>query len=143
MAINSGIYKISSVQGGAAVGVSPVRPAYQLARIGAPITDCTLRQVDDKVTSIMVGAYPYTGVTDGQLLATIAQEQDQDWTIEYREAQNAYTIASVSDPSLVWTVTEPDAPGSTISLRPVITTRSMPPQYLPTQLWLLEPLIVD
>ncbi|WP_194853128.1 I66 family serine proteinase inhibitor [Nocardia sp. SYP-A9097] len=142
MTSSSGMYRILN-DGTPPVGISYTRPAWQQVFLGGPVIGWAVRRVDSKVYSLDIGGYPYTGVVDGNLIATIQQEQeqDQDWLIQYQEAQDAYTITSSSDPSLCWTVESSDSAESIVTVKPLISTKSIPPQYLPSQLWRLESMV--
>lgn len=38
-----------------------------------------------------IDAYPYTGLLEEKVTATVCAEQDVKWHVTYREAHNAYT----------------------------------------------------
>lgn len=145
MAIKAGPFLIKSLlQGAPPASVNLTRAAWQIVCLNDRETTWIVRPQDDKVTSLSVGSYPYTAIGDGYLVATIRQEEDQDWLIEYQKSQDAYTIASASDPSKVWTVDmddDPDRPR--VLLKPLESTKSVPPRFEPSQLWRLESLIDD
>ncbi|MFJ9367297.1 I66 family serine proteinase inhibitor [Nocardia sp. NPDC101769] len=139
MTMSSGMFEISSMANGQrTVSINLIRTAWQRVYLGGPVTSWAVRKVDDKVFSLAIGGYPYTGILDGNLVATIFADQDQDWRIQYQDSQNAYTIASSSDPSRVWTLSDLDPSTSEISLKPLVSTKSMPPQILSSQLWRLK-----
>ncbi|KAI5993350.1 hypothetical protein EDC04DRAFT_2910859 [Pisolithus marmoratus] len=65
-------------------------------------------------------------------------EPAEEWVILYRELQDAYTIERRGEP-VGWTVPQPEETEiRQVVLRPIISTRSLPPQFLPTQLYRFE-----
>jgi hypothetical protein len=95
------------------LGVQPTLPAFQAVIIGAQgansvvnthardINPLTYISVHWQFTltpaggqnrfSISVGGYPFIGVVEGTVNATIHQEQKQIWKLNYSEVQDAYT----------------------------------------------------
>ncbi|KAI6124893.1 hypothetical protein EV401DRAFT_1940492 [Pisolithus croceorrhizus] len=62
----------------------------------------------------------------------------EEWVIVYRQFQNAYTIQRRDDPA-GWTVPLPEETElRQVTLSPLISTRSLPPQFLPRQLFRFE-----
>ncbi|KAI6001267.1 hypothetical protein EDD15DRAFT_2192914 [Pisolithus albus] len=62
----------------------------------------------------------------------------EEWVILYREGQDAYTIERRGEP-VGWTVPLPEETGlRQVALEPIISTGSLPPQFLPRQLFRFE-----
>ncbi|MFE3255063.1 I66 family serine proteinase inhibitor [Nocardia sp. NPDC059091] len=142
MTTSSGMYEISNATNGRqSVGIRLVRTAWQHVHLGESVTSWAVREVDGQVYSLAIGGYPYTGILDGNLVATIFADHDQDWLIQYQDSRGAYTIASSSDPSSVWTLSNPDDHNSVISLEPLVSAQSGKRQIPSSQLWQLNSLI--
>ncbi|MRH91985.1 hypothetical protein GFY24_31880 [Nocardia sp. SYP-A9097] len=134
----SGMFRISSLTDGTQpASINPTRPALQKVYLGGPIIEWAVRRMDANVYSLSIGGYPHTSVVDGNLAATVFEEQDVDWLIERQEFQDAFTIASSSDPSIVWTVASSNGSPAAVSLKPLVSTASIPPR---SQLWRLDPM---
>ncbi|KAI6014110.1 hypothetical protein PISMIDRAFT_196896 [Pisolithus microcarpus 441] len=67
-----------------------------------------------------------------------ADEPAEVWIIVYREYHKAYTIERRGGP-VGWTAPESEEPEPRqIVLSPIISTKSLPPQFLPSQLFKFE-----
>ncbi|KAI6045514.1 hypothetical protein EDC04DRAFT_2598807 [Pisolithus marmoratus] len=61
----------------------------------------------------------------------------EEWVITYRELQHAYIIERRGE-SVGWTAPLPGGGDYQVTLSPLITAPSLPPQFLPHQLFRLE-----
>lgn len=68
-----------------------------------------------------------------------ANKPAQEWVIEHRQPQNGFTIVKMGT-HLAWTNLQENE--DQIEVRPLIEIRSLPPQYLYTQLFRFE-LVVE
>ncbi|KAI6044499.1 hypothetical protein EDC04DRAFT_2599520 [Pisolithus marmoratus] len=78
--------------------------------------------------------------TRGQEDRVFAFENEpvEEWVILYRELQDAYTIERRGGP-VGWTVPQPEETEiRQVVLRPIIATPSLPPRFLPSQLYRFE-----
>ncbi|KIJ20731.1 hypothetical protein PAXINDRAFT_6521 [Paxillus involutus ATCC 200175] len=139
--LRDGNYTITSlVAGEPKLGVNYTIPALQQVNINAPVTKWTVKKVEGKEDQYLlgVGGYPYTDSLDKGVFAFIDSEKSVAWYITYQETQDAYTIG-IRDAGTGWTVALPDKDDSSpvlpVGISVIIATRSIPPQYLPTQLF--------
>ncbi|KAI5996603.1 hypothetical protein F5J12DRAFT_352389 [Pisolithus orientalis] len=69
-------------------------------------------------------------------------ESTTEWVIIFRQHERAYTIERKVESSLAWTAPElePDRPSNPLQilLKPLVCTYSIPPQFLPSQLFKFE-----
>ncbi|KAI6101174.1 hypothetical protein F5141DRAFT_1137160 [Pisolithus sp. B1] len=78
--------------------------------------------------------------TRGQenLVYAFEDQPAEEWVVIYRELQRAYTIERRGE-SVGWTVPLPEETElRQVTLSPLISTRSLPPQFLPRQLFRFE-----
>ncbi|KAI6001268.1 hypothetical protein EDD15DRAFT_2361619 [Pisolithus albus] len=69
---------------------------------------------------------------------SFADKPAEVWIITYRENHNAYTIERKGGP-VGWTTPKSEEPEPRqIVLSPVVSTKSLPPQFLPSQLFKFE-----
>ncbi|RJO70004.1 hypothetical protein D5S18_29510 [Nocardia panacis] len=133
------VFRISSLaEGNPPIGVFPILPAVQPVRARAPISEWKVVKVGQDRYRLSVGRYPHTGVAENKVIASIHPEQEREWVITHREVQNAFTIALADQPQLGWTLPTDQGESPAIMISPIISTRSMPPQFMPHQLWKFE-----
>ncbi|KAG6372630.1 hypothetical protein JVT61DRAFT_7380 [Boletus reticuloceps] len=138
--LTSGTFRVVSlIEGNPPASVNLTRPAFQSVYLNGPVTTWAVEQEGDNTYRLSVGGYPYTGVLDNKVTASIHPEQNVEWIATYREREDAYTISPINDDIKGWTVGYDD-PKSKIALRIIIVRHSFPPQYLTTQLFRFEEL---
>ncbi|KAH7924148.1 hypothetical protein BV22DRAFT_531734 [Leucogyrophana mollusca] len=82
-----------------------------------------------------------TAETDNLVFAFLRDEKKEEWKITYRENHDAYTIEKGSGES-GWVI--PDVkPETQVAVHPLISTKSIPPQFPHTELWKIMPLLDD
>ncbi|KAF9318223.1 hypothetical protein BG003_011617 [Podila horticola] len=119
--------------------VNHTRPALQFILTGGPVTEWSIEKAGEKGYKFSVGGYRYVGVLEGEAMASIHSEQGEEWLVEHRELQNAYTISRASEPHLGWTKSqEPES--SKVDISPIMAMLSDPPRFIPSQLWVFEPI---
>ncbi|KAI6094563.1 hypothetical protein F5141DRAFT_1296184 [Pisolithus sp. B1] len=64
-------------------------------------------------------------------------EPSEEWTVRYREYQDAYTIEKAGEP-LAWTAPPVHEGFPQILLRPLIVESSDPPRFLDSQLFIFD-----
>lgn len=129
-------FRIKSMADNSYAGISPILPAWQSIHTGGPITDWRITKVEGNQYHFSVGGYPYVGIIESEVIASVHQEQDEKWLLERRDSQGGYTISPASKPHLGWTKPE----DSRVDISPLLVMPSDPPRFLPSQLWLLEPI---
>ncbi|KAH0826118.1 hypothetical protein J3R83DRAFT_11622 [Lanmaoa asiatica] len=136
--LNTGNFKIISLtEGNPPIGIDYTKPAFQNVRPGGPVQQWAFRKVGPKKYRLSIGGYRFTGVHHDKVTASINHEDDVEWEFIYRKHQQAYTIALAADPQRGWTIV-PE--GHEIAIRPIIETHSLPPRFVPTQLFRFEPM---
>ena len=113
--LSAGIYKIISLIGDSPVGVNDTKPPFQFIYLNAPVTDVRQFLVsiqNARLTSLLqwkftmseahtyqftIDGYPYIGVLDDKVIATVDRGQSAGWTIVH-EDQDAYTYAALAFP---------------------------------------------
>jgi hypothetical protein len=134
--LNSGRLKIVSVaHEHVPLGVNHTMPAWQIVSVGAPVQDWELRPAGPGRFHLSIGGYGFTGVLDRKVIASTHPEHAAEWVITHQEHRNAYTIALANKPHLGWTVPINLKEGHQVALGPILSTPSIPPQFLPTQLF--------
>ncbi|KAF8130662.1 hypothetical protein EV363DRAFT_1166338 [Boletus edulis] len=141
--LTPGTFKIVSlIDGNPPASVNLTAPGFQPVYLNGPVTTWAISREGEKSYRLSVGAYPFTGVIDNNVTASIHAEQNVEWIATYREFHDAYTISPVNDDILGWTVAYDETNSkvlmSQITLRPIISTKSIPPQFIPTQLFRFE-----
>ncbi|KAF8130798.1 hypothetical protein EV363DRAFT_221500 [Boletus edulis] len=136
--LTPGTFKIVSlIDGNPPASVNLTDPGFQSVYLNGPVTTWVISRESEKSYRLSVGGYPFTGVIDNNVTASIHPEQNVGWIATYREFNDAYTISPVNDDILGWTVVYDD-PNSKITLQPIASTKSIPPQFFPTQLFRFE-----
>ncbi|KAF8452033.1 hypothetical protein L210DRAFT_3755280 [Boletus edulis BED1] len=137
--LTSGTFRVVSLidDSNPPVGINFIRPTVQSVYLNARVTTWAVGQEGDNTYRLSVGGYPYTGVAVNSVIASLHPEQDMEWIATYRERQDAYTISPIKNAIVGWTVANDD-PNSKITLRPIISGRSLPPHFVPTQLFRFE-----
>ncbi|KAI9568007.1 carbonic anhydrase [Boletus coccyginus] len=140
--LKSDLYKIIPLTGGySPVGVELILPASQFVGLNATVAEWEVRQVYGNAYRLSVGSYQNTGALDHQVNASIHSDSGQNWYIIYSQHDDAYlhlphalgsSITADPQGSSGWTV---DATKSQLKIAPIIATTSIPPQYLPNQLF--------
>jgi hypothetical protein len=129
-----GTYRVISLtDGNPPLGINLTKPGIQFILVNGPVQQWVIRKSDDDKLLLSIGGYPYTGVIDNKVAASINFVDEMAWEITYREVQEAYTLARVDDPSVGWTVT-----GTQVAIQTIKETASIPPQYATSQLFRLE-----
>jgi len=148
--LTPGHYKVVSLaKGNPAVGIKDRGEpgGSQPVRIGGHIHKWNLHREKETIL-LTIGGYPVTHVVHDKVSVTSLPGLGQKWRATYREHQKAHTIALDNDPSRGWTVpqaSEDDAEeveraNDEVEIRPIVATKSLPPRYLPTQLFRFEPM---
>ncbi|KAF9525884.1 hypothetical protein CPB83DRAFT_885295 [Crepidotus variabilis] len=74
-----------------------------------------------------------------KLFAVLAPEEPtQTWKIEEISQGGGRKYIIMNDDHQGWTLSE-EAPESQIDIRPIVSTKSIPPQHLPGQVWEITP----
>jgi hypothetical protein len=137
--LDSGKFKIVSLaHEHAPLGVGLIRPAWQIVSVDAPVHDWELRNVGPNRFHLRIGGYGNIGVLDGKVIASIHSEHAAEWEITRHVHRDAYTIALANKPHFGWTVPINLKEGHQVVLGPIISTPSIPPQFISTQLFLIE-----
>jgi len=142
--LRNGVYTITSLLAGEPkLGVNLTKPTVQQVTINAPVIDWTVKKVEGKEDQYLlgVGGYPYTESLDKGVFASTNSEKSVAWYITYQEREDAYTI-EIEDSGTGWTVALPQDNElmARVDISPIIATKSIPPQYLPTQLFKFNPI---
>jgi len=84
-----------------------------------------------------IGNLPYTGVDKGTgtVISTYDVNQDVQWYVSYRKAQNAYSIEAGYSRNQVWTVSNTSDPFSPIVVSTIEIIADEPPRYVASQLF--------
>ncbi|KAF9899128.1 hypothetical protein EC991_009527, partial [Linnemannia zychae] len=115
-----GVFKIKSLtEGNTPVGVNYVLPGFQTVYNNGPVNSWVVRKEGDKSYRLSVGGYPYTGIEDNKLAATVHNEHNVEWLATYREYQDAYTIEPADSPYKGWTASS-DNQGGQVSVEPIL-----------------------
>lgn len=140
-----GQYYITSLQNNENLGVSqslPVIPPPPVPVIVLPQgvlpPKFTVEVVNggDNTYAIKVEGRNTRGQEDR--VFAFADQSAEEWVILYREYDDAYTIERRGEP-IGWTVQQPEGvEDRQVVLRPIISTRSIPPHFLPAQLFRFE-----
>ncbi|KAI6010931.1 hypothetical protein F5J12DRAFT_571133 [Pisolithus orientalis] len=140
-----GQYYITSLQNNENLGVSqslPVIPPLpvpvMILRPGVLPPEFTVEVVNggDNTYVIKVERRNTRGRKDR--VFAFADQPAEEWVILYREYNGAYTIERRDQP-VGWTVQQPEGvEDRQVVLSPVVSTRSIPPQFRPTQLFRFE-----
>jgi len=137
--ISDGRYKIVSLTKGnpcASIdGRSRLR--FQFVHLNGPgaITTWGVKKEGPNPYRLSVGAYPYTGVANDGVIVSMDSELDVQWIATCSEDQGAYTVAPADDPNKGWTVRLNDEGGPVLEIKPIVSTTTDPPQFLPSQLF--------
>ncbi|KAF9043687.1 hypothetical protein BDP27DRAFT_1409286 [Rhodocollybia butyracea] len=142
--LGSGLYTITSLSGeGGAAGVPPTKPAFQqvvtFPRGEFPSQWKVIRTPQGTYILSTMG-YSFTGVEEDRVNATIYEEQNQEWIFTSFEHQgkDLYAI-ELTDRSKAWTTDNPNANArAVINAEPLRTTKSLPPQAFPPQLFQIQ-----
>jgi hypothetical protein len=146
MALNltPGVFKIVSlIEGKPPVGVNLTLQGLQNVYLNAPVRTWVARKDGHNTYRLSVGGYPYTGIEDDKVVASIHAEQNVEWRATYQVLQEAYTITPVDDASKGWTVPHGSAPDShaVIEIKLIIVQTSEPPRFSTAQLFRFEPVL--
>ncbi|KIM62449.1 hypothetical protein SCLCIDRAFT_24978 [Scleroderma citrinum Foug A] len=138
--IPNGQYRIVSLaKGRPPTGVSPIRSASQSIRLNQPIQSWTVKQVGNHVYRLSISGYPFTGVLDNTVTASVHAEQDMKFHVTHRGAQGGYTIELANDHNKGWTIASQSSTDSEVQIKPITESHSVPPWVVPTQLFRFEP----
>ncbi|KAF8127209.1 hypothetical protein EV363DRAFT_1346178 [Boletus edulis] len=135
--LTSGTFNIVSLLDGNPASINLTLPGFQFVYLNGPVTTWVIEQEGDNTYRLRVGGYPYTGIIDKKVTASIFPEQNVEWIATYRELQDAYTISPINDTIMGWTVAHDD-PNSKITLQHIGSTKSIPPRFFPDQLFRFE-----
>ncbi|KAF9221459.1 hypothetical protein BS17DRAFT_819709 [Gyrodon lividus] len=130
----------SLIEGEPKLGVHLTRPGFQQVVTNAPVTEWKVTKVEGKEHQYLfgVGGYNFTESLDDRVFASIHPDQSREWYITYKENHDAYTI-EIEGTGTGWTVSGLEGDGDNAMLplviSPIIATASLPPQYLPKQLF--------
>ncbi|KAF8552816.1 hypothetical protein OG21DRAFT_1510988, partial [Imleria badia] len=138
--ITPGTHKIVSlIDGNPPTSVNLTRPGWQTVYLDGPVTTWVVRPEGKNTYRFSVGGYPYTGVIDDKVTATIHAEQNVEWRATYREVQKAYTIEPVDGNGKGWTVTDDSSHWhAPVKLDLIIILPMEPPRFPPRQLFRFE-----
>ncbi|KAG0001459.1 hypothetical protein BGZ80_003885, partial [Entomortierella chlamydospora] len=135
---DSGNYRIVSLTGdNLKLGISPGSSPDQPLSINGEVDTFRVDKVEGDKFHIAIGDYPSVGNEDGRVSVSIFPDQPETWLLRYSERQDAYTI-EIPDEFRGWTLSS-DSEDAPVIIRPIISTRSIPPIFIPFQLWRFEP----
>ncbi|KAG0282287.1 hypothetical protein BGZ97_009047, partial [Linnemannia gamsii] len=102
--LTPGEFRIESViEGNPPLAVDLTKTSFQTVYLNGPLTTWVVRKDGDTSYSLSVGRYPYTGIVDDKLTASVRAEQSVEWLVKYKELQDAYTIEPANAPGKGWT----------------------------------------
>ncbi|KAK7687736.1 hypothetical protein QCA50_008954 [Cerrena zonata] len=144
MSLENGVYIISTKEQGRHVGRFPVedlslRPKQLFALPQGIEAPKFIIEKNDKGHKIKAFGAP-TGVWNNSLFAfliELGEAQPEDWVItaQPQHGGNVYTVEK-QDRSAGWIHDDSDDHrGFHIDVKPLISTKSLPPQFLPTELF--------
>jgi len=137
--LTSGKFKIMSLtEGNPPLSINLILPSYQDVYLNGPVKTWNVRSEGNDVYLLSVGGYPFTGIVDGVVIASIHPEQNVKWRVTYREANDAYTIEPADSVGSGFTVDHIGGGNPRIIITPIMSTKSLPPRYFPTQLFRFE-----
>ncbi|KAG6373567.1 hypothetical protein JVT61DRAFT_6214 [Boletus reticuloceps] len=107
--LTSGTFKIVSlIDGNPPASINLTLPGFQSVYLNGPVTTWVIKREGDKSYRLSLGGYPYTGVIDNNVTASIHEQQNVEWIATYRRLQDAYTISPIDDKIMGWTVANDD-----------------------------------
>ncbi|KAF8882960.1 hypothetical protein BD779DRAFT_1626449 [Infundibulicybe gibba] len=141
--LESGLYLISSRQDEVYVGRHFVEDLSLLPKrilslphgVQAPRVSWIVEKLPNGRYRLRAGGAP-TGVKDNLVFALLIDIfPAEEWVITHREnhGPNVYTIEK-ADTSGGWVLPE-NEPYTQVAARPLIATKSLPPQFPPNELW--------
>ncbi|KAF8552818.1 hypothetical protein OG21DRAFT_1330608 [Imleria badia] len=113
-------------------------PGLQTVYLNGPVTTWVVRPEGKNTYRLSVGRYPYTGVIDDKVTASIHTEQNVEWRATFQVRQQAYIIEPVNSDGRGWTVADHESANSEIVLRLIIMQPSEPPNFSTGQLFRFE-----
>ncbi|TEB22181.1 proteinase inhibitor [Coprinellus micaceus] len=100
---------------------------------------------DDDTYTLRAGGAPVANI-NGQLFANLLDQAigQKAWKIEAQpqHGENTFTIVSAHEQHLGWVVPN-EEPYTQLDVRPLISTKSLPPQFPSNQLFEIVPLLED
>ncbi|KAN0078217.1 hypothetical protein V8E55_010274, partial [Tylopilus felleus] len=139
--LTPGTWKIVSLlEGNPPTSVNLILPGWQSVYLNGPVTTWAIREEGKKTYRLSLGGYPFTGVIEDKVTATIHVEQNLEWRATYRKLQDAYTIEPINGNGKGWTVPFDADPEShaVIELKLIIMQPSEPPRFSTAQLFRFE-----
>ncbi|KAI9241079.1 MAG: hypothetical protein BYD32DRAFT_93447 [Podila humilis] len=128
--------RITSLANDNAAGVDPTDLDSQIVSTTGTVTNWKIVKVEGEKYKFSVGDYDYVGVLDGKVIASINQEEGEEWIV--RDAgRNLYTISPASAHDNGWTVCLKSGKQE-VAIRPIVVVPTDPPRVQYNQLWRLE-----
>ncbi|KAI6010909.1 hypothetical protein F5J12DRAFT_570238 [Pisolithus orientalis] len=143
---SSSEYRITSVQhekylgDDQAGGVLPPYPIVLLDTLILPPKFTVTKSNEINTYTITVNENMVHDLDDR--VVSYNDESTTEWVIIFRRHERAYTVERKVESGLAWTAPElePDRPSNPLQilLKPLVCTYSIPPQFLPSQLFKFE-----